>query len=153
MDCLKVHLVRRKRVDGMKIDEFIDNCESSRIYLLDVDPYFGREMNFKVYRELSGIFDLWIDSAPRKVEDVVDVLISDAEIAVLTGVYFWDSLDELLEMTDNVAMRSVFPRHIERFLAAGGKIVILPRNMLNDFGSGEKYVIGSREVCPWKISN
>ncbi len=145
--------MRRKRIDGMKIDRFVEECEDSRIYLLDIDPYFGREMNFRVYRELSGIYDMWIDSAPRRVEDVVDVLVSDAEVAVLNGFYFWDPLDELLEMTDNVAMRSVSEDHFERFLAAGGKIVILPRNMLDRFEAGEKYVIGSREVCPWKTSN
>jgi len=144
-----VHTVKRKRIDGLKIDEFIDNCESSSLYLIDIDPYFGREMNFKVYRELSGIYDLWIDAASRKIEDVMDVLVSDAEVAVLTGIYFWDKLDELLEMTENVAMKSIYEKHINEFIKLGGKIIIVPRNMAARYG-GKVYTITGREVCPWK---
>jgi len=145
-----VHTVRRKKVDGLKIDEFIDSCESSKLYLIDIDPYFGREMNFKVYRELSGIFDLWIDAAPRRVEDAMDVLISDAEIAVITGIYFWDPIESILEITENIALKSIYPEHAEEFVNAGGKVVILPRNIINKVNLEEKYVIKGREVCSWK---
>ncbi len=150
MSCLEVHTVRRKRIDGKKIDDFVEECEASKLYLIDVDTYFGREMNFKVYRELSGIFDLWLDSSPRKIEDVMDVLISDADVAVITGVYFWDSLDDLMGLSDNVAMKSIFEKHIIDFMNAGGKLVILPRNMANKYENLDRYVISGREVCPWK---
>ncbi len=148
--CLKVHLVRKKRIDGMRIKDFVESCDESRVYLLDIDPYFGREMNFKVYQELAGIYDLWIDAAPRRVEDVMDSLISDAELAVITGVYFWDSYEELFEITDNVAMKSIFPNHISEFVKAGGKIIIVPKNMTTVSNGGEVYEFRGREVCPWK---
>jgi len=147
---MRIHLVRRKRIDGMRIDKFLDSCEEGRVYLLDMDPYLGREMNFYVYRELSGICDMWIDSAPRKIEDVMDVLVSDAEVAVLMGIYFWDDLGELLDMTENVAMKSIFPRHLEDFVSKGGKIIISSRNLMNEVRADEKYLMKGREVCEWK---
>ena len=150
MNCLKVHTVRRKRIDGMKIKDFIESCEDTKLYLLDIDPYFGKEMNFKVYRELSGIFDIWIDAAPRRVEDVIDALVSDAEVSVITGVYMWDSIAEIFNMTENVAMKSIYPNHISSFLEEGGEKVIVPKNMANEIEGGEKYVMRGREVCPWK---
>ncbi len=150
MDCLRIHLVRKKKIDGMRIDEFVENCDESKIYLLDMDPYFGKEMNFKVYRELSGIYNIWIDAAPRNVEDVMDILVSDADFAVITGVYFRDPLEELLEITENVAMRSIFKKYVDEFINAGGKIVILPRNMIKQVEAESRYVIGTREVCLWK---
>ena len=149
VNCLKVHTVSRNKIDGIKPGEFMDRCEDSKLYLLDIDPYFGKEMNFKVYRELSGLYDIWIDAASRKIEDVMDILIFDAEIAVLSGIYFWDELSELLELTDNVAMKSIFSKHIVDFVKVGGKIVILPKNLVNEF-EGEKYIMTGKEVCPWK---
>ena len=150
MDCLKVHTVKRKRIDGMKIKDFIEYCEDTKLYLLDIDPYFGREMNFKVYRELSGIFDIWIDSAPRRVEDVIDALVSDAEVSVITGVYMWDPIEEIFNITENVAMKSIYPNHISSFLEEGGEKVIVPKNMAREIEGGEKYVMRGREVCLWK---
>ncbi len=150
VNCLKVHTVKRKRIDGMKIKDFIESCEDKKIYLLDIDPYFGREMNFKVYQELSGIYDIWIDAAPRRVEDVIDTLISDAEVSVITGVYMWDNIEEIFKITENIAMKSIFPNHISSFLQNGGKIIILPNNMMNEFEDGDKYIMRGKEVCPWK---
>jgi hypothetical protein len=150
VDCIEIHTVRRKRIDGMKVDEFVERYEHSKVYLIDVDPHLGREMNFKVYRELSGIYDMWIDAAPRKVEDVVDVLISDAEIAIITGAHFRDSYEEVLEIAENVALRSIYPNEVNAFIRAGGKIVILPRNIIEGIDAETRYVIGSREVCRWR---
>ncbi len=145
-----MHTVKRKRIDGMKIKDFIEYCEDTKLYLLDIDPYFGREMNFKVYRELSGIFDIWIDSAPRRVEDVIDALVSDAEVSVITGVYMWDPIEEIFNITENVAMKSIYPNHISSFLEEGGEKVIVPKNMAREIEGGEKYVMRGREVCLWK---
>ncbi len=149
MDCLEVHTIKRKRIDGLKIDDFIEKCDSQNLYLIDIDPYFGKEMNFKVYRELSGIYDLWIDAASRRIEDVMDVLVSDADVAVITGVYFWDSLKDLIDLTDNVAMKSIYEKHIDEFVKLGGKIVILPRNMANRYNVEVK-IFTKKGVCDWK---
>jgi uncharacterized protein related to proFAR isomerase len=134
----------------MKVDRFVEECDDSQIYLIDIDPYFGKEMNFKVYRELAGIYDLWIDAASRKVEDVMDVLVSDAEVAVITGVYFWDPLEELMDMTDSVAMKSIFQKHIDEFIKLGGKIIIVPNNLVHNYEADVR-VMSRQGVCPWRV--
>ena len=151
MKCISVHIVRRKRIDGEKIDDFVENYEEDTIYLLDLDTYFGREMNFRVYRELEGIYRMWIDSSPRIIEDVMDVLISSADIAVITGVYFRDDIEELLDLTENVAMKSIFDEDIENFLNHGGYTIITSPRILRNVKNVEGYVFRGKEVCPWNM--
>ncbi len=147
--CIPVHEVRKKRVDGMKVDEFIENCDEDTLYLLDIDTYFGKEMNFKVYRELEGIYNLWIDATPRLIEDVMDILISNADLAVITGIYFRDDLEELLELTESVAMKSIFTEDIENFLNVGGYTVITSPIILKELKNVDGYVFRGKEVCHW----
>ncbi len=144
-----MHLVRKKRVDELKVDQFIESCEEDTLYLLDVDTYFGREMNFKVYRELEGIYKLWIDATPRVIEDVMDVLISNADMAVITGIYFRDDLEELLELTESVTMKSIFTEDIENFLSVGGYTVITSPIILKVLKNVNGYIFRGKEVCRW----
>ena len=152
MNCIPVHLVRKKRVDGKKIDDFIEECEDDTLYLIDLDPYFGREMNFRVYRELEGIFKMWIDSSPRVVEDVMDMLISSADMAVISGIYLRDDLEEILNLTDNVAMKSIFDKDIENFLNHGGYTIITSPRILRKVKNVKGYVFRGKEVCPWNMT-
>ena len=151
MKCISIHIVRRKRIDGEKIDDFVENCDEDTLYLLDLDTYFGREMNFRVYRELEGIYRMWIDSSPRIIEDVMDVLISSADIAVITGIYFRDDIEELLNLTENVAMKSIFDEDIENFLNQGGYTIITSPRILRKVKNVEGYVFRGKEVCPWNM--
>ena len=151
MKCIPVHLVRRKRIDGLKVDDFVENCDCNTIYLLDLDTYFGREMNFRIYHELEGIFNMWIDSSPRVIEDVMDVLISSADMAVIMGIYFRGNMDELLSLTENVAMKSIFDEDIENFLNRGGYTIITSPRIMRRVKNVKGYVFRGKEVCPWNM--
>ena len=152
MECVKIHHVRRKRIDNMRLDEFIDECDEKTLYLLDIDPYMGREMNFKVYRELEGIYELWIDSAPRSSEDVMDILVSGGNMAVIMREFLMDGeMEKIVEMTENIALKSIFIEYLKEFVNMGGKKIISSEIAKFEFvDSGLKvYTIKNGEVCRW----
>ncbi len=151
MDCLKIHNVRRRRIDNKRINDFIEECDEKKLYILDIDSYLGREMNFKVYRELEGIYEIWIDSAPRINEDVMDILVSGGNIAVLMKEFLRKKeLEKIIEVTDNIALKSIFMENIKEFINMGGKIIISSVNMGYEIKDVELYTIRNGMVCRWK---
>jgi len=150
VDCLRIHTIRKKKIDGMKIGEFIERCDEEKLYLLDIDAHLGREMNFKVYNSLSGIFDMWIDAAPRRVEDIMDTIIVGAQYAIINDIYFMESLKDVLELTDSVILKSYSPERINNFLALGGRRVMTSTAIAKNLNMENIYVIKGREVCEWR---
>ena len=150
MDCLRIHTIRKKKIDGMKIGEFVERCEEEKLYLLDIDAHLGREMNFKVYNSLSGIFDMWIDATPRRVEDIMDTIIVGAQYAIINDIYFMESLKDVLELTDSVILKSYSLERINNFLALGGRRVMTSTAIAQNLNMENIYVIKGREVCEWR---
>jgi len=150
VDCLRIHTIRKKKIDGMKIGEFVERCEEEKLYLLDIDAHLGREMNFKVYNSLSGIFDMWIDATPRRVEDIMDTIIVGAQYAIINDIYFMESLKDVLELTDSVILKSYSLERINNFLALGGRRVMTSTAIAQNLNMENIYVIKGREVCEWR---
>ncbi len=150
MECLKIHLVKGGKIDGMGVDEFLEDVNEGILYLLDVDSHNGREMNFKVYDEFSGIFQLWIDAAPRKHYDVMDILVSGGNMAVVNDHFMREGeIEKILELTENVILKSYRFESIEKFIRLKGKIVITSEN-LAPLVPAETYVFKGGEICPWR---
>ncbi len=151
MECLKLHTVKRKRIDGMKIKEFVENCNESTLYLLDVDSHRGHEMNFKVYRSLSGIYEMWIDAAPRRSEDIMDILVIGGEYAVINDLYLYPLvLEDTLKMSDSVIYKSYNLKRIEKFTGMGGEKVLTSLRLAPSVFAPKIYVLRGGEVCPWR---
>ncbi len=149
--CLAVYPVKRKKIGGMKIKEFMENCSERELYFLDIDAYMGREMNIKVYNSLAGIYDMWIDAAPRRVGDVMDLLIMDAKYAVINDIYMRrEEMQRVLELTDNVILKSYDTKSIEKFLEWGGRKILTSEKIASYLKDGELYVFRGKEVCLWK---
>ncbi len=152
VDCIKTHVVKRGKIDGLTPEKFVENAEEESIlHLIDVDFYNGREMNFGVYSELSGIFELWVDAAPRVVDDVMDVLVSGADLAVVNDalLYRRTRIEDILELTVNVALKSYNLDMIKRFQVLGGKKVITSKNIAVRLSSGEIYLQRRGAICKW----
>lgn len=151
MNCLKIYPVMRGKIDGKKIDEFVESFDGEVLYLLDVDAHKGSEMNFKIYDELSGLFDMWIDAAPRRHYDVMDVLVIGGNKAVITPYFtMWKEIEKAIEITDNVILKSYDVGEIDKFLSMGGKEVITSARMAPII-KASTYVLKGGEICLWKI--
>ncbi len=151
MNCLRIHNLRRRRIDNKRVNDFIEECDEKKLYILDIDSYLGREMNFKIYRELEGIYELWIDSAPRTNEDVMDILVSGGDVAVIMNEFLRKrEMEKIIEITDNIALKSIFIDNLKKFIELGGKIIISSVNMGYEIKDVELYTMRNREVCEWK---
>ena len=150
MQCLKIHTVKNGKIDFLSVGEFVEECTESTIYLIDVDSHNHREMNFRVYDVLSGIFELWIDAAPRRHYDVMDVLVSGGNIAIISDYFMKEKeLRASLELSENLIFKSYQLDKIEKFITWGGKRVITSRSIA-PFVSVERYIMRGGEICLWK---
>jgi len=150
VDCIRIHTVRDSHIDGFKIDKFLDNFEEDVLYMIDIDSYNRREMNLKVYDELSGLFELWIDAAPRRHYDVMDILVIGGNKAIIDSNFMTDrEMEIILELTDNVVLKSYDIGRIENFIMLGGKEVITSRK-LADYVHAKTYIINGGEMCLWR---
>ncbi len=150
MDCIKIHTIRAGKIDGKDPGDFAEECEESTLYLIDIDAHNRREMNFKVYEELSGIFELWIDSAPRRHYDVMDALvIGGAKVTVTPHFIRWREIERALELTENIVLKSYRREDIEKFVERGGKEIITSTRMAPMISS-EVWVLKGGEICKWR---
>jgi len=137
------------KIDGMNIDDFIEKNEENTLYLLDIDSYLGSEMNFKIYDELSGIFDLWIDAAPRKHYDVMDILVSGGNMAIISDYFMkYKEIEKSVELTENIMLKSYNVEIIEKFIMIGGKKIITSFSIA-PLLSVKTYVFKGGEICLW----
>jgi len=123
---IPIFYMERKTIRGFRnIDEFIDNVRDNEIYLIDVSTFRGRDINFKILTRLSAIYSVWYDGNLRWKDDVSDILLSGAKIAVLSGKKINDNfISKILSITENVALKSDDEELLLKFRDMGGRIAI-----------------------------
>ena len=150
MNCIKIHTVKDSRLDGLELDAFLDNFEGDILYIIDIDSYNRREMNLKIYDELSGLFELWIDAAPRRHYDVMDILVIGGNKAIIDSNFMRDKeIEKTLELTDNVILKSYDRGRIENFIMLGGEEIITSKHIA-DYVDAKKYIMKGGELCSWR---
>jgi len=123
---IPIFYMERKTIRGFRnVDEFIDNVRDNEIYLIDVSTFRGRDINFKILTRLSAIYSVWYDGNLRWKDDVSDILLSGAKIAVLSGKKINDNfISKILSITENVALKSDDEELLLKFRDMGGRIAI-----------------------------
>jgi len=74
--------------------------EYGHVYVMDLDGVKRNRPNLSVYRKLSHKPFLWIDSLPRDIEDVMDVVIVGAERITIGDILSDDKLGKIRDMCD-----------------------------------------------------
>ncbi|MGC8565042.1 MAG: hypothetical protein ACP5R0_03395 [Thermoplasmata archaeon] len=123
---IPIFYMDRKTIKGFRnVDEFIDNVKDSEIYIIDSPTFRGRDINFKILSRLSAIYGVWYDGNLRWKDDVSDILLSGAKIAVLSGKKINDDfISKILSITENVALKSDDEELLLKFRGMGGRIAI-----------------------------
>jgi len=123
---IPVFNLTKKGIEGYKsIDEFFQNVKDKTIYVIDLDSLKGKEINFKILSKISKIYDVWYEFNARWMNDVSDVLISGAKIAVMSGERIKNKvIKHSLEITEDLALRSEDFNTLKFFVENGGKIII-----------------------------
>ncbi len=87
---------RTNAVDRLK--EIRD--EKKKAYVLDLDGIKRNRPNLDIYRKLSHKPFLWIDALPRRLEDVMDIVVVGAERITIGDVMDDEELKKIREMCD-----------------------------------------------------
>ena len=76
--------------------------EESPVYILDLDGIEKDKPNICTFQKISNKYQLWIDSGPRNLGDVVDSLMSGVEsITIRMDLFPQINLSNIREITEN----------------------------------------------------
>lgn len=77
----------------LSYDEVVSHIkEDTVLYVLDVDGIQNNKPNLSLYKRLSNHCLLWIDTGPRSLDDVVDVVMAGASTITIRK-NIWPSVD------------------------------------------------------------
>ena len=113
-----IHIKHRKILESPRSDlasyqTMLEPYKDSVIYLLDLDGTEKNRPNLDVYQRLAGIYTRWVDAGPRRLGDVVDILMAGATRVTIRSDR-WDIMDLtiLRDITENPLYLSVtLPTH------------------------------------------
>ncbi len=123
---IPVFYLEKRTIRGFgSLDEFIDGVKEKEIYVVDVPSFRGRDINFKLLSKIANIYGVWYEANIRWKDDVYDIILSGAKVAVLgTKKVDEEFLAYSLQYTDNIALKSDDEDLVKKFLNMGGKIFI-----------------------------
>ena len=91
----------RKKIDEV---DALDKYESGPLWLIDEDYKNGRELNFKKYDELSGIYELYLDAEISSVDDVADAITGGATMVTVSEMMDREKLRRALFYTESLVL-------------------------------------------------
>ena len=100
MQIIPLIKINNKEIQNSELLEKIN--EDDLLYVLDSDGIEKDESNLDIYQKLSKKYQLWIDNAPRKLGDVVDVFMAGATNITLRKIFYPKvKLESIREITEN----------------------------------------------------
>src|SRR4030042_4855506 len=76
--------------------------EDDLLYVIDLDGLEKDKSNLDIYQKLSKKYQLWIDAAPRKLGDVVDIFMAGATNITLRKTFYPQvNIERIREVTEN----------------------------------------------------
>ena len=120
----------RKKIDEV---DALDKYESGPLWLIDEDYKNGRELNFKRYDELSGIYELYLDAEISSVDDVADAITGGATMVTVSEMMDREKLRRALFYTESLILYIRDKREVaDYFFANGGNKVYSDTYLFDD---------------------
>ncbi len=120
----------RKKIDEV---DALDKYESGPLWLIDEDYKNGRELNFKKYDELSGIYELYLDAEISSVDDVADAITGGATMVTVSEMMDREKLRRALFYTESLVLYVRDKREVaDYFFANGGNKVYSDTYLFDD---------------------
>ncbi len=120
----------RKKIDEV---DALDKYESGPLWLIDEDYKNGRELNFKKYDELSGIYELYLDAEISSVDDVADAITGGATMVTVSAMMDREKLRRALFYTESLVLYVRDKREVaDYFFANGGNKVYSDTYLFDD---------------------
>lgn len=135
-----VTLRRRRIVEEGALEKY----ESGPLWLIDEDYKKGRELNFRRYDDLSGVYELYLDAEISRVDDVADSITGGAAMVTISESIHKDKLRSALFYTDSLILYVRDNREIaDFFFSNGGSRVYSDSLMFN----GNATLYTTRQSC------
>jgi hypothetical protein len=100
-----IRLKKKKMINGDfdNIDDFFKKSnENKLIYIFDLDGIERNKPNLCTYQKMSITYELWVDSGPRTLGDVVDAFMAgSAAITIRKNLYPKLDMASIREITEN----------------------------------------------------
>jgi hypothetical protein len=135
-----VTLRKRKIVEA----EALERYESGPLWLVDEDYKSGRELNFKRYDDLSGLFELYLDAEIAQVDDIADSITGGATMVTVSENIEKEKLKRALFYTDSLILYLRNNSEIANFFVENGGSRIYSDTQLFE-GNVMKFT--SRLIC------
>jgi len=84
-------------------EKLLSNIEEDQtIYVHDLDGITRNKPDLCVYQKISKKYDLWIDSAPRNLGDIVDIFLTGAASVIIRKKYYPQiNIGKIREISEN----------------------------------------------------
>lgn len=94
-----------------------NNEEKQKLYILDIYGVKKNKPNLTLYQKLSKNFDLWIDSGPRNLGDVVDVFMTGAtSITLRRETWPLIDIENIREISENKIFQLIKHSEINSYI-------------------------------------
>ncbi len=115
-----ISITKRKIIEYEELEKY----SSGPLWVIDNDAKGGKEMNMKIYDDLAGQYELYIDAEFRHRDDVADAITMGANMVTISEKIEIKKMRDSLFMTENIIFyyRMNFER-MQRFLSEGGKYI------------------------------
>lgn len=94
-----------------KADKLIPSVKEDTLHILDVNAFTKNKVQINLIQEFSIQKSLWVEGASF-LEDVMDVLVSGAEYAVVnSGFVYMEELKKICDLSKNIILHVDFRNH------------------------------------------
>lgn len=91
--------IRKNKIS--EADE-LGKYESGPLWIQDNDVKRGRELNFRIYDELSGLYEIYLDAELKYEDDVADSITAGATMVTISESIDGDKMKRMLFYTDSL---------------------------------------------------
>ena len=143
----------KKNSEEISVKEFKEKYTNiEKIYILDHDGIIKDKPNLCSFPKLSVSYDLWIDSTPKTIGDIVHLFTAGANsIIIRKNIWEKNKISEIKELTENkvfieVDMTSIddFGEKTKLFNDIDGAIIF---NRKEEIDSDFKYSMRLSDLC------
>ncbi len=121
--------LRKKKI--LEAEE-LNSYESGPLWLIDEDYKNGRELNFKIYDDLSGIYELYLDAEVSQVDDIADSITGGATMVTISESIDRERMKRALFYTESLILYVRSARDIADFFIANGGSRIYSDSLIFD---------------------
>jgi hypothetical protein len=131
----------KNQSNAYKLRDLMKKEGFSDLYVIDVQGVKKNKPQYTFYQRFSSLYNLWVDTGPRNIGDVVDDIFSGAKhIIIRTNIWKGGSLKSIREFSDQELLIAFELQDISKLFEsmyflndADGVVLFITKNSLLDF--------------------